>query len=748
MENITYDGVVEHIVYYNKDNGYSVFELIEDESNNEIVCVGNILELNEGEHIKVTGVRVEHPSYGEQFKIEAYEKSTPSTEKGMERYLKSGIVKGIGPTLAKRIVKKFGIHTFDVIEQEPEKLADIKGITLDKARSISNIFHEQLELRDTIINLQKYNITNAMALKIFKKYKTNSLFIIKNNPYVLAEEIAGIGFKLADEIALKSGIPYNSEDRIRAGIKYILVLETGNGNVYLPKEILIKKTNDLLNCNAELIEDQLTELRINRGIVIKKSDEEEHVYLNSYHYAENYVSKKLVELSKTFLKKEKNVSKKIDKMEKRVGIKLADNQRLAVEEGLSQGVLVITGGPGTGKTTTINTLLNILEDDGYEILLAAPIGRASKRMSETTNREAKTIHRLLGVAFGDGDKKIQTFDKNEDNPIEADVIIVDETSMIDIMLMSSFLKAVEIGTRIIMLGDVDQLPSVGAGNVLKDIINSGVIKVVKLDEIFRQAKESAIIMNAHKINNGEYPTLNDKEKDFFFSHQNSTGEILKTIEELVAKRLPKFKNCDPIRDIQVLTPVRKTEVGVNNLNKVLQERLNPKNEDKREKIFKNFIFREGDKVMHIKNNYNMQWKILSEDENKKDSGMGVFNGEEGIIEYINEKSEVVRVVFNDEKVVDYEFNQLEELDLSYATTIHKAQGSEYKIVVMPMYFGPPMLMNRNLLYTGVTRSKELAVLVGVESAMKKMIDNNSERLRYTGLKDTLIELYRYLKEDE
>lgn len=742
---INCEGIVNNVVYQNDDNGYCIFELLDEEVNNEFICVGYIPKINIGEYLKITGTKIKHPTYGEQIKIENYEKSSPSTLLGIEKYLQSGVVKGIGQALAKRIVKKFGEQTFDIIEREPHLLAQIKGITKEKAKIIGGVLQEQVELRGTMVELQKYNITSNLALKIYKKYKSQSMIVLRQNPYLLSEEIYGIGFKTVDEIAMKMGMEKDSKERLKAGIKHTLSMQMSKGHVYFPKTLLIHATRDILNCKEELIENQLTELVINRSVVLKKIDNDEKIYLNKFYYAENFVSKKIIELSRNITKLSKNTDKKIKKVESKINIKLAQRQVEAIKQGLSQGVLIITGGPGTGKTTTLKFLITLLEEEGYEIALAAPIGKASKRMAETTNREAKTMHRLLGVAFGDGDKSIQTFDKNEENPIESDVIIIDESSMIDILLMSSFLKAVENGTRLILLGDVDQLPSVGAGNVLKDIINSQVVKVVKLNKIFRQAEESAIITNAHKINKGEYPVLNDNKKDFFFSHKNTPKEIVDELVELVSTRLPKFKNCDPIQDIQVLTPVRKTEIGVNNLNKVLQDKLNPKSTSKKEKVLKNFLFREGDKVMHIKNNYNIQWKILDDGNNKTDGGLGVFNGEEGKIESINKTGETMRVIFNHNKIVDYDFNQLDELDLSYATTIHKSQGSEYKIVVMPMFFVAPMLMSRNLLYTGITRSKELTVLVGLESAMENMISNNKVQLRYTSLKETLISLDNYYK---
>ncbi len=748
MDSLIFTGIVEHIVYHNEDNGYCVFDLLDDELKSEIVCTAFIPQLHEGEYIKVTGKMVKHPSYGEQLKVDEYEKTQPTTAKGIERYLASGVVKGIGPALAKRIVKKFGDSTFLVIEREPEKLAEIKGISLEKAQNIGAVFHDQIELRNAMLTLQEYNITPNMALKIYKKYKARCVEIILNNPYLMTEDIDGIGFKLADDIALKVGIDLNSEYRIRAGIKHVLTLSTLNGHVFLPKEKLILESCKLLNGDKLVVENQLTELIIARTLTKKTIHNEELLYLNSYFYAENYVAKKLLELNSNTIevKDDKYNEKLIEMAENQSDIFLATNQREAVKQGLEKGVLVITGGPGTGKTTTINTLIKILEDTGNKILLTAPTGRASKRMTETTNREAKTIHRLLGVAFGEGDKGTQSFEKNEEEPLEADVIIVDESSMIDIMLMYYLTRAIKTGTRLILVGDIDQLPSVGAGNVLKDIIDSEKIEVVELNEVFRQAKESAIIMNAHKINKGNYPDLNDKTKDFFLVSRDASQKesIANTVVDLVKTRLPKFKNCNPMNDIQVLTPMRKSELGVTNLNNLLQAVLNPPDNSKDEKEYRNHIFRVGDKVMHIKNNYNMTWKVLDKRGNKTDTGTGIFNGDEGRIIKINKRDELLEVIFDDTKIVTYEFSQLDELELAYAITIHKSQGSEYKIVVMPIFHGPPMLMTRNLLYTGVTRSKELAVLVGDEFAMSKMIDNNRQQQRYTSLNIFISELHEYM----
>ncbi len=745
-EQVIIEGIVSGIVFYNSENGYTVFSL-ETEYNDdkdiddEIICVGTVPGINEGENIKVTGSFVVHPNYGRQLSILVYEKTIPKTEKGIERYLASGVIKGIGPRIANKIVEKFGIETLNIFENEPERLSEIRGISREKAISIGAVFHEQADLRRAMLYLQDYGISPVYAMKIYKRFKEKTLEVVQKNPYILAEEVFGIGFKTADGIAEKVGIEKNSPFRIESGIKFVLNSEANNGNVYLPIDTLIKKTAGLLNIADENIENTILKLNVTKQVWVEDDEDAGRiVFLNSYFYYEKYVARKLVELSVAEVEEKADYKKELLNFEKSSGIMLAKNQKLAVLEAMQNGVLVITGGPGTGKTTTINTIIKLMKSEGYEISLAAPTGRAAKRMTETTGLEAQTIHRLLGISFISDDNKKQSFDKNEDNPIEADVVIVDESSMVDIILMYNLLKAIAYGTRLILVGDVDQLPSVGPGNVLKDIINSECIKVVRLNEIFRQAEQSAIVMNAHRINKGEYPVLNEKEKDFFFMKRYDAGNAAQTILELVTTRLPKYLNCNGIKDIQILTPMRKATLGTGNLNSLLQERLNPKDKYKSEKEFRKLIFREGDKVMQIKNNYNMVWSIFDGKRRKTDEGVGVFNGDEGIIERIDNDGEYMDVLFDDCKVVRYDFTQLDELELSYAITIHKSQGSEYKAVIIPIYSGPDMLLNRNLLYTAVTRAKELAVLVGSPEVLFRMIDNNKQIDRFTALRKRICEM--------
>lgn len=780
---VTIDGIVGGIIFQNAENGYCVFTLepdnfddekskdVEktDKSNSdddEIVCVGYIPSLSEGESIHITGSFVIHPAYGRQLKIDLYEKTIPKTERGIEKYLASGVIKGIGKKIANKIVSKFGTQTLNIMENEPEKLSAIRGISPEKALAIGEIFHEQAQLRRAMLFLQDYGISPIYSLKIYKRFKDNTIKTVTTNPYILADEISGIGFKISDLIAEKVGIEKNSPFRVKSGIKYILNHASLSGNVYLPFGDVIKETSALLELPDELIENGLIELNLSKQIRIEENTDDQKtavnsdaffeknqsmaaetmVFLNSYHYAENYVAKKLVELSMIVSDDSSDYDKEIKELEKESGITLAENQKTAIKESMQNGVLVITGGPGTGKTTTINTIIKLLKKNGMEIELAAPTGRAAKRMSETTNMEAQTIHRLLGITYLSESGKRQTFDKDEENPIETDVIIIDESSMVDILLMYNLLKAIPHGTRLILVGDVDQLPSVGPGNVLKDTIASGVIKVVRLTEIFRQAQESAIVMNAHRINSGEYPVLNEKGKDFFFMKRYDVNTVCSTILELATTRLPAYMKCDKLKDIQLLTPMRKSQLGITNLNKLLQNALNPPNNLKEEKEFRNIIFREGDKVMQIKNNYNMVWRISDKNTNKQlEEGVGIFNGDEGIIQRINLESEYIDVLFDDIKTVRYDFTQLDELELSYAVTIHKSQGSEYKVVIIPVHSGPSMLMNRNLIYTAVTRAKELAVLVGIPETLYKMIDNNKEINRYTYLKSRIKQMYEIIK---
>lgn len=746
MPDITIEGIVERVTYYNTDNGYAVFGMTTlDNIDDEITCVGYIPDIKQGESIKISGTKVFHQFYGEQINVEIYEKTEPKTERAITLYLSSGVIKGVGPRIGKKIVDRFGLDTLKIMSKEPERLSEIRGISREKAISIGEIFKEQEDLRQAIMFLGDYGIKPSYALKIYKRYKDRTIDVVTKNPYSLADDIFGIGFKIADNIAAKVGITPDSKFRIRAGVKYILNTASSNGHVYLPMALLISKTSELLSITPEKIDNEMTSMHIENYVWIERTPENQNVYLNFFYYAESYVSRRLVELSLNQID-ENNYEKDIDALEAAENIRFAPQQKKAIISSMNNGVQIITGGPGTGKTTIINAIIHLCEAEGYDVTLAAPTGRAAKRMQEATDHTAQTIHRLLGVGHINEDSRHQNFEKNEDNPLETDVIIIDESSMVDILLMHSLLKAVTDGTRLIIVGDANQLPSVGPGNVLKDIINSGVINVVRLTEIFRQAQESSIITNAHKINNGVYPDLSQKDNDFFFMKRYNINELCSLVVSLVKTRLPKYLNCNPISDIQVLTPMRKTPLGVNALNKVLQEALNPPDSNKREKEYRNTIFREGDKVMQIKNNYNTDWKIV-EYGYVTDEGTGVYNGDEGIINYIDTDNEFIEVIFDKTKVVHYDFSQLDELELSYAVTIHKSQGSEYKAVVMPLLNGPDMLMTRNLLYTGLTRAKNLAVLTGSPETINRMVDNNREINRYTSLKTKLIEFDKFIKEN-
>jgi len=731
MQQQTVEGIVVNIKFHNSENGYSIFEL--ETYEDEIICVGTVLDIHVGENLKLTGTWIVHPIYGEQLKIDLYEKTIPKTKQGIEKYLASGIIKGVGERLAKKIVKKFGLKTFDIIEKQPQRLAEIKGINKEKAQSINEAFHQQRELRDVMIFLQNYGITLAYVIKIYKKYKSQTITKIKENPYRLADDIVGIGFKIADRLAQNMGIAIDSPNRIKAGVKYTLNQASNNGHVYLPKEILLNDASKLLEIQQELVDNVLIELQVEKQIYCESVDDEQRIYLSLFHNTEIAVARKLLEINRIYYNDIKALDYKIEQIEQQQNINLANDQKQAVKEAMTNGVLVITGGPGTGKTTIINTIINLLESEGNEILLAAPTGRAAKRITEATGKEAQTIHRLLELNYLNEGSKSQVFQKNEDNPIEADVVIIDEASMVDILLINSLLKAILPGTRLILVGDADQLPSVGPGNVLKDIIKSNCIKIVKLTEIFRQAEKSAIITNAHRINNGLYPILDKKDNDFFFMSRVSMENVIETIIQLTTTRIPKYINSDNKNDIQVLTPMRKSPLGINSLNRILQNALNPPDESKNEEEFKNIIYREGDKVMQIKNNYNMVWHIKNEKGIKIDEGVGIFNGDGGIISNINTEDSKITVIFDDGKIVNYDNTQLDELELAYAITIHKSQGSEYPVVILPIHSGPPMLMSRNLLYTAVTRAKKLVIVVGLEETLNRMVDNNKEINRYSSL---------------
>ena len=738
-----FKGYVNKIVYRNEDNGYTVFELNLDEDD-DLTCVGTVPYITEGEFVEVTGEYSEHAVYGQQLRIETCEDIPPEDEKSVERYLASGAVKGIGAALASRIVRRFKADTLRIIEEEPERLAEIKGISQRMAAEISDNVTAKRDMRNAMMFLQDYGISMALAVKIYNQYGASVYTILRENPYRLADDITGVGFKIADEIARKAGIAADSDFRIKSGIMYTLLQATGNGHIYLPYEELVEQLAVLLDARIDDIDRQLVELSIDKKVVVKElkdnSDENTQqdtpqriVYGASYYYMEMAVAYALKALDVRAKVDEKGVLDRIHRIEKSEKIELDDMQRNAVMQAVSSGLLVITGGPGTGKTTTINTIIRYFEGESKEIRLAAPTGRAAKRMTEATGCEAQTIHRMLELSGApDEGRTTASFMRNEENPIDADVIIIDEMSMVDIFLMNSLLKAVTAGTRLILVGDVNQLPSVGPGNVLRDIIDSEKFTVVKLTKIFRQAKESDIIVNAHKINDGERFKIGPTSKDFIFIKREEANNVIGAMITLVSQKLPKYVDAK-IFDIQVLTPTRKGLLGVEKLNSVLQEYLNPKDSSKQEKESANALFREGDKVMQIKNNYQLEWEMRGKNGIPTDHGMGVFNGDMGVIDNINFYTEKVTVRFEDDRYVEYPFKQLDELELAYAVTVHKAQGSEYPAVVIPLLSGPRMLMNRNILYTAVTRARKCVCIVGTEEVFYDMVDNTNEQKRYSTL---------------
>lgn len=726
-------GYVEHVIFRNKENGYTVLEL---ECESELVtCVGLFHSIGEGELLSGRGEFIINPSYGRQFQVTDYEVRVPEDVKSMERYLASGAIKGIGAALADRIIRRFGEDTFRIIEEEPERLSEIKGISEKKAVEIAEQIENKKDIRKIMMYLQQYGISYALALKLHKHYGEQLYDVMKENPYKFAEDIQGIGFQIADEIARKAGISSDSDYRIRSGLLYSLMLALRNGHLYLPYEELLRNTSELLNIESEHMERHIMDLCIDKKLWIQEREGERCVYAAQNYYLELNIARMLNELNITYETDHETISIKIAELEREENIHLDEMQRNAVLEAATQGLFIITGGPGTGKTTTIKTIIHYFEAEGMDIFLAAPTGRAAKRMTETTGYEAQTIHRLLELSGGIDETagKAAEFGRNEQNPLEADVIIIDEASMVDIYLMNSLLRAVLVGTRLIFVGDVNQLPSVGPGCVLKDMIDSEVLKVVRLNKIFRQALQSDIIMNAHKINKGEQVSLNNNSRDFFFLSREEVVLVQRVVLALVQEKLPKYVHVNPF-DVQVLTPTRKGALGVVELNRILQKYLNPASEKKAEKETVSGLFREGDKVMQIKNNYQLEWEIVNKYNIPVDKGMGVFNGDVGIIQYINNQTETLQIIFDDERRVQYSFQQLDELELAYAITIHKSQGSEYPAVVIPMLNGPRLLMNRNILYTAVTRAKSCVTIVGSEEVFHTMIRNVNENNRYSGLK--------------
>lgn len=725
-------GQLTDIIFYNEENGYIV-GVVETEEH-EVCIVGHMHSNQKGGTYTFTGEWTLHPTYGEQFTFTEYQEEFPESESAIKKYLASGIIKGIGPKTAESIVNKFGKDTFNVISNHSEKLSQISGIGKIKAKGISDSFNSHKELMNITMFLQQYHVSPSFAIKLYKLYGEKTIDTILENPYCLVYDVFGIGFKTADQIASKIGISKESSERITAGILYLLNHFTSEGHTFMPLELFSEKTAEILDLSKQQVLDKMTELALEGELHLENLENRTVVFPLPYFYAETNVCKNLIKLLRTDLKPISADANELIKItENELDIRLAENQKEAVKEALSNGVYIITGGPGTGKTTTINSLIHIFNKCGLTTGLAAPTGRAAKRITEASGYEAKTLHRLLEYSFFDNESSMR-FGKNEENTLEYDVIVIDEVSMVDILLMNALLKAVMTGTRLILVGDADQLPSVGAGNVLRDILNSEIIPFVKLDKIFRQAQESLIVVNAHRINRGEYPYYNEKDKDFFLLKQNNENQVLQTIKSLCFQRLPDyFKNCHPTKDIQLLTPARKGLLGTYNLNKELQFLLNPPSDSKQEKSFRDKLFREGDKVMQIKNNYDIEWKK----ETDFSEGQGIFNGDVGFIENIDNEYGEMLIRFDDDKMVTYDFSHMDELELAYAVTVHKSQGSEFPIVVMPIFWFPPVLATRNLLYTGITRAKQAVILVGSENYLFGMIDNNRIIERFSGLNTRL-----------
>ena len=723
-------GTIESIVFKSEDSGYVVFKLQREKD--IITAVGILPYIQDGITVELKGEWTLHPQFGRQFKIEECEEILPSTEKDIEKYLSSGVIKGIGPVTAKKIINKFGEKALEILDNDIEKLRDVEGIGEKKFRVIIESYSTQRELKNVMMFFQTHGVTVNQCMKIYKRFGSDSVNIVKENPYLLCEEISGIGFKSSDRIAKELGVENDSSFRVQSGIQYVINKFCANGNTFVPKNILIESAMEVLTVNKDTIEKNIYDSIVEEKIKIQEIDKVEAIFSLPFYYCELGITSRILTLSiSNFQDIDIDWEFEIKRFEEKNEIQFATSQKEAIIGAFQNGIEIITGGPGTGKTTIIKCIIEIFEKCGMKVMLGAPTGRAAKRMSQSTGREAKTIHRMLEMGVGDDENSM--FSKNESSPLEADVVIIDEASMIDITLMNTLLKAIKVGTRVIIVGDVDQLPSVGPGNVLSDLIESQFTKVVRLKEIFRQGKESMIIVNAHRINEGQMPFLNEKGKDFYFLKEENMDNILTVIVDLIKTRLPKFnKDWNSLKKIQILAPMKKGTLGVTNLNKKLQEILNPKEKWKKEKAFREMIFRVGDKVMQTKNNYSLKWiRVYGNGDNE---GVGVFNGDMGFIESIDDEERNVTVVFDDEKRVVYDQIYLDELDLAYAITIHKSQGSEFPVVIMPSYMGSPLLMNRNLLYTGITRAKEMVVVVGIPKGLKYMVDNTKSNQRYSSLK--------------
>lgn len=726
-ELITITGTVEYITYRNTENGYTVLDFSSD--GELFTATGNVGELYNGEKVSFTGRWMVHPTFGKQFKFEMCRREMPQTAADMLSYLSSGIVKGVKEKTAQKIVERFGEDTFYIIENHPERLAEIKGISKERAREISSEFRRRAAEREALISLEKYGITTAECLKVFKVFGSRSVETVERNPYLLCSEGVGITFEKACSIASRLPVPPADECRIDAGILYVVKHNLYNGHTCLPREKLIPPCCDLLDANADTVDIRIDYLIETRQLVSDNLSSKDFIFLPDIYNAEKNAANSILFMKRFAPKCLDNIDEQIDKSELISGVCYNERQRLAIRLAVEKGILVLTGGPGTGKTTTLRGILKVFENQGLEVALAAPTGRAAKRMSELTGREAKTIHRLLEVEWDNSDRPV--FQRNKRNPLSVGAVIIDELSMVDIVLFSSLLDALPIGCRLVMVGDSDQLPPVGAGNVLHDIINSKALPVVELKDVFRQAMESLIVTNAHKIVNGELPEISRTDKDFFFLERTSPFVTAKTVAELCAERLPKAYGYSPTDDIQVLCPSRKGDAGTVHINKILQAALNPPAKHKREHSFGQCTLREGDKLMQVKNNYNIPWTSGEKD------GLGVFNGDIGMLEKIDEGAHLLYVRYDD-RLAEYPFESRTELEHAYAVTVHKSQGNEFDAVVMPVAGVVEQLAYRNLLYTAVTRAKKMMVLVGTRSTVEKMVANNSKAKRYSALKNFIM----------
>ncbi len=736
--NVEIIGTVAEIIYHNAQNGYTV--AVVENQDQQFTAVGYLPDYFRGRTFSFQGVWKTHPSYGEQFSIESYEEHLPQTVTAIENFLASGVIKGVGKKTANLLVSKFGEQTLEIMEKESHRLLEIEGIGKKKAELILKSYADHREFAVITLFFQQYGISSGYAMKLYKIFGKDTVEVVKNNPYEMIDEVFGIGFKKADAIADKLGISKEAPLRITSGIEFGMWKYVNEGHTFVPKTLFCENMAEFLEVTIELISDTLADMAFDGTVHLENIEGRTVVFLMPYFVAEQNVCKCLIRLNKSSLKPiDADLDSLIAVSQSETGIFLSENQRYAVKESLLNGVSLITGGPGTGKTTIINAIIKILTHCGLKTAIAAPTGRAAKRITETSGYEASTIHRLLEYYYSESEDTMR-FGKNEEDPLDFDVVVIDEASMIDILLMNGLMNAIKPGTRLILVGDADQLPSVGAGNVLRDLLESEIIYSIGLREIFRQAKESLIVVNAHKINKGEYPSFNEKNKDFFFLKRRGERETLQTVKELVESRLPNyFENCNAKRDVQVLTPVRKGLLGMYQLNEELQKLLNPASEELEEKQLGTRIYREGDKVMQIKNNYQIEWK-RSDDFTE---GQGVFNGDVGYIHKIDKEFNTVTVVYEELKYVTYEFSDLDQLELAYAMTVHKSQGSEFPIVIMPISWFPPILATRNLLYTAVTRGKKAVILVGSEDKMNNMVDNNLITERYSGLKYRLRQFLQF-----